>query len=273
VSVTAWRLLAVAAAVSLLHALAPSDARAADASVAQCEPAYEGVQLLRQRGKLIEARTQADVCARDVCPEIARRDCGRWTDELAREIPSVVVIAREEPDREVPGVRVLVDGVARAEAASGRAFDLDPGAHVFRVERPSGAPVEQSFTVYQGERDRLLRITLPRVAPAVVVPPPEPPPPQLIVPDQPSPPHRGSLVPAFVVGGFSIAAFATSGYLGLTGRQELSNLRGAGGCAPTCSDAQVDPVRTRLTASDVVLGVGLFAAAVAVTLFVVSGRF
>jgi hypothetical protein len=78
-------------------------------------------------------------------------------------------------------------------------------------------------------------------------------------------------VPAIVVAGLSAVALGTSAYLGLTGRQELSDLRSS--CAPSCTDAQVGPVRTRLTASDVALGVGLVGAALAVYLFAIRGTF
>ncbi|MGD0529149.1 MAG: hypothetical protein ABSE49_28685 [Polyangiaceae bacterium] len=260
--VVAWLALAVLGST----ALAPG-ARAADPPATPCEPAYEGVQLLRQRGKLLAARDQAAVCARDVCPEVARRDCARWSEELAREVPSVVVVARDTSDRDVPFTRVLVDGLTRAEAGSGRAFDLDPGAHTFRVERAGAPAVEQSFTVYQGERDRLLRVLVPAAVPAWQPSPRKAP--EAPVPS--SAPERSSALPPYLVGGISVAVLATSAYLGLTGRQELSSLRS--GCAPTCTDDQVNPVRTRLVFSDVALGVGLVGAAVAVTLFALRGSF
>ena len=244
-------------------------ARAADVVPAsQCEPAYEGAQLLRQRGKLLAARDQAGVCARDVCPEVARRDCARWAEELAREIPTVVVVARDESDRDVSFARTLVDGVARSEPGSGHAFELDPGAHSFRIERSGAPPVEQSFTVYQGERDRLLRILVPGA------PPPSRPVstvPVHALPVATAAPERPSPLPAYVVGGLSVAVLATSAFLGLTGRQQLSDLRAS--CAPACTDEQVSPVRTRLVLSDVALGVGLAGAALAVTLFAWRGSF
>jgi hypothetical protein len=270
------------ALLSLVALLATPEARAADTPPAQCESAYEGVQLLRQRGKLGAAREQAALCARDVCPEVARRDCARWSEELGREIPTVVVVARDEMDRDVPALGLLVDGAPRSELATGRAFELDPGAHVFRLERAGAPAVEQSFTVYQGERDRLLRITVPTgasVAPprpslparGTVAPPSSPGPYGMTAPPPAHVRDGGSSVPAVVVGGISIAILATSAYLGLTGRQDLSNLRAS--CAPYCTDDQVNPVRTRLTASDWALGVGLVGAAAAVSLFVLRGSF
>jgi hypothetical protein len=245
----------------------------ADGSIAACEPAYEGAQLLRQKGKLREARDQAAICSRDACPEVARHDCARWAEELGREIPTVVVIARDEVDRDVPVARVLVDGAARAEVASGRAFELDPGVHAIRVERAGAPPVEESFTIIQGERDRVVRIRVPlavgdaQSSPAVSTPLPPPPPRATGHAEG----ERPSIVPPVIVTGISVALLATSAVLGLTGRQQLDDLRST--CAPACTDDQVRPVKTRLVASDVALGAGLLGAAVATYLFAVRGTF
>jgi hypothetical protein len=267
--VTRRRAAGVVVSVALAGILGAPRAPAADAPPGACEPAYEGVQLLRQRGKLVAAREQAAVCARDTCPEVARKDCARWAEELARGIPTVVVVARDDADREVPVTRLLVDGVARPEVASGRAFELDPGSHVFRVERAGGPPVERLFTVYEGERDRMLRIAVPPVPaePSRAVPPA-----YAVRPAPPAPAgERPSIIPAAVVGGLSVAVLVTSAVLGLTGRQQLDGLRSS--CAPACTDDQVNPVRTRLVLSDVTLGVGLVGAAVAVSLFALRGTF
>ncbi len=72
-------------------------------------------------------------------------------------------------------------------------------------------------------------------------------------------------MPAIVVGGASVALFGASAWLGLTGRSDLSGLRTT--CAPTCTDAQVDPVRTRLVLSDITLGAGIVGAAISIYLF------
>lgn len=258
------------ASLALLLAASSTAAplRAEDSGARRCESAYEGVQLSRQQGRLLAARDQAATCARDACPDVARKDCARWAGELAHEIPSVVVVARDEADHEVPGARLFVDGKARDELGSGRPFELDPGAHTFRITRTDGEGVEQPFTVYQGERGRVLRVVLPapvrRDAAQTPVAPPTRPPPE-------GEAHGGSLIPALVVGGASLVVLAASAYLGLTGRQELSDLHGS--CAPSCTDAQVDPVRTRLVASDVTLFVGLLGVATATSLFALRGTF
>jgi hypothetical protein len=256
---------------SVLGVVIATGAVAGEPSSAQCAAAYENTQLLRRSGHLVAARDAAVTCARPVCPEFARKDCATWEVEIGREVPSVVVIAREETTDDGSGARVLVDGTVRPEASTGRAFELDPGKHLFRVERPGDRTVEQTIEIFQGERDRIIRFALhPEGAPlapatatspptASSTPPGPPPAPSSTVVASPS------YVPAIVVGGASIALFGASAWLGLTGRSDLSNLRAT--CAPTCTDAQVDPVRTRLVLSDITLGAGVVGAAISIYLF------
>ena len=246
-----------------------SNALAADP---RCMTSYENAQLLRQRGKLVDARDAALVCARPACPEVARKDCTSWVSEIETQIPTVIVIARDEATGDEGGAHVLVDGAARSEAGSGRAFPLDPGAHVFRIERAGDEPLEQTITIVQGEHDRILRFALHSdptrvVAPRnVVAPSLQPQPPQDVAPATPNAsPRSVTYVPAITVGAISVVSFAASAFLGLTGRSDLSHLRTT--CAPTCSDGEVDPVRAKLVASDVTLGVGIVGSVIALYLF------
>ncbi len=241
---------------------AGSSALAGDSGAAACQAAYEDAQLLRRSGKLIEAREAALVCSRPSCPEVARRDCAGWAGEIQREVPSVVVVAQDEYYVDEHGARVFVDGSERAEAASGRAFELDPGEHVFRLERPGYEPMERAIVIVQGERDRILRFPLRALAP----PPPAPAPPHASPPqERPILHERRTYLPAILAASGTAAAFGVSAWLGLTGRSDLSDLRST--CAPACTDAQVDPVRRKLVASDIVLGVGLVGAVVSAFFF------
>jgi hypothetical protein len=252
--------LTARAAIAIAHGLATLlvSAIVSGAEGPTCTSAYENAQLLRRSGKLIEARQAALECGRPSCPEVGRADCSAWAGELEREIPSLAVVAQDQYYFDERGARVVVDGVERAEAASGRAFELNPGEHVFRVERPGYEPMERRVVVVQGERDRVLRFAMRALAPA---PPARTAPP----PTTSGPRIRPTYWPAIVVAGASAATLGVAAWLGLTGRSDLSQLHGT--CAPDCSDAQVDPVRRKLVASDVVLGVGLFGAALSAYLF------
>jgi hypothetical protein len=253
-----------AAAVLLATSLVALSSRAG--AEPSCTTAYEDSQLLRRRGELMAAREAAVACARTQCPAVSRKDCTAWVTELEREIPSVIVIARDEATGDEGGARVSVDGAPRPDIVTGRAFSLDPGPHAFRVEKPGSEPAEQTITIVRGEHDRVVRFVLRAVraeAPrAATVPRPAPAP-----EPSTSPRAQPSYVPAIVAGVATLAAFGVSAGFGLTGRSELSNLRGS--CAPSCTDEELDAMRTKLLISDVALGVGLVGALVT-TFLVVS---
>jgi hypothetical protein len=254
---------AIAAACTSWVSISVASSTAQAAPSPTCASAYEDTQLHRRSGKLIEAREAALSCSRPSCPDVARQDCEVWAAEIQREIPSVVVVALVESYVDERNARVVVDGVERAEGASGRAFEVNPGEHVFRIERPGYEPIERAIVVLQGERDRILRFSLHALASAAPAPTsaPSSPAPEILRPRV-----RATYMPAIVAGGAAAAAFGVSAWLGLTGRSDLSSLRTT--CAPACTDDQVDPVRRKLIASDIVLGVGVAAAVVSGYLFV-----
>src|SRR5258707_7177981 len=94
-----------------------------------CLWSYEQGQRLRDRGKLIETREKLLVCAQDVCPELARKDCERWLREVDASTPSVVVRARDPEGRDAVDVQMWVDGSPFLRRLDGRARPLDPGVH------------------------------------------------------------------------------------------------------------------------------------------------
>jgi hypothetical protein len=227
-------------------------------TAAACASAYERTQLLRQSGKLLEAREAAVACSRPACPEVARKDCEAWAAEMARETPSVVVVAQTQYYVDEHAARVVVDGAEREDAESGRAFELNPGEHLFHVERPGYEPIERTVVVAQGERDRILRFALQPTTPAKA-----PAAPGLGPGLDPGSRARANYLPAIVTAGVSAAMFAVSGYLGLTGRNDLAAMKSSGpsGCAPNCTDDAVDALKRKLSASDILLGAGILGAA------------
>ncbi len=65
----------------VLAALA-SPAMAADGVGAECARSAEKAQTLRDAAKLVEAREQLLVCARDVCPRAVTSDCLGWIHDV-----------------------------------------------------------------------------------------------------------------------------------------------------------------------------------------------
>src|SRR5579862_5784894 len=60
-----------------------------------CFTAAERAQPLMRDKRFREARADLEMCARDVCPKVARADCREWLSEVALEQPTIVIAPRE----------------------------------------------------------------------------------------------------------------------------------------------------------------------------------
>lgn len=238
----------------------PSSARATPAEEReQCASSAERFQQLRDEGKYRRAREQALVCARDVCPNAIKTDCGKWLADIDRDAPTVVFGARDG-GKDVADVRVSMDGTVVAERLDGKPILVDTGEHTFKFER-AGVVREEKVLVRAAEKARLLTVTF---APEQVTPPPkivkEP------VPQPPSEKEResGSLVPAAIAGGIGVVALGSFAFFGIQGKSDVDDLQS---CKPNCLESDVDSARTKLRIADVSLGLGVVALGVATYLF------
>jgi hypothetical protein len=231
--------------LALLVSLAPRAAAAEPGDVTVCLQKHEAAQLARRDGKLRAAHTALLACSHAACPGAIRSDCVDWLTEVERDIPSVVLSARSPKGDEL-GARVTMDGEVLATRLDGRPVEIDPGEHVFRFEVPPYPPVEQRIVVRTGEKNRELLVTVgDTTAPPPVKEPPRP-------------------IPAafWALGGVTIAGLAVFAGLGGSGLALKSSLQAS--CAPFCTDAQLQPLRTRFLAADISLGVGAAAAVAAI---------
>jgi hypothetical protein len=227
-------------AVAGLH---PAAARADDTKAA-CVRSYEEAQRLRLGGDLLASRVELGVCSRDACPEIVRRDCVTWIREVEGAIASVIVSARAPDDTDRPDVRVLVDGVLAQPRLTGTALEVNPGQRLFRFEPRDAPPIEMPVLITTGEKNRLLRVTIPAKAPAPA-------------------PKRASIPPLSIAfGALGIASAGTGLALDLVGSASLRDLHS--GCAPRCARSDVDATRTKIIVGDTLLGVGIVAMGAAV---------
>jgi hypothetical protein len=213
----------------------------------ECSAAHQDAQRLRKEHHLRAAHEKLLVCARDPCPAVVQSECVPWLAEVERAMPTVVFEARMPDGSDVPGMRVSVDGVLAADRLDGRPVEIDPGEHVVRFDRPSGAPIERRIVVSEGEKARIVRIDVPVPAP---VPTPVPVP----VPEEP----KAAPMPwtFYALGGaglVSLGAFAVFGLSGLNGERGLDD------CSPTCSASRIDSVRRDYIVADVFLAVGVIA--------------
>jgi hypothetical protein len=212
-----------------------------------CIVAYEQTQTLRKDGKLVSARAEAAVCAREACPSLLTKDCTRWLHELEASTPSVVLEARNEAGAALGDVQVTVDGVVLATQLDGKPIAIDPGKHVFRFES-GGATSSETVLVREGEKNRRIRATLATRA------------------EQDAPPPEGRHVPAgvWIFGGASIVALGVSAGFAIDGLAKKGSLDE---CRPRCAPSDVDAMSASFTVADVALGAGVMAAVTAAYLF------
>lgn len=90
-----------------------------------CANAYENAQRHHKAGELKASISDAKTCARDVCPEILKKDCSAWVTTWSAEEksaepkakpsptppPAPAPIKTEEPSRPVPTMTWVLGGV------------------------------------------------------------------------------------------------------------------------------------------------------------------
>jgi hypothetical protein len=120
----------------------------------ECSAAYDATQVLRDQGKLLDARKQALACTASMCSPYVVKDCVRWVSEIEASLPSVVFTAQNSAGEDTLAVRVLVDHRLLAERLDGNAVLLDPGEHAIRLEMEGASPIEQKVLLALGQKNR-----------------------------------------------------------------------------------------------------------------------
>jgi hypothetical protein len=137
----------------------------ADDEKATCLAAASSGQTLRDQHRLVEAREQFRRCAHRECPAVVQSDCATWLDAVERDLPTVVVSAKNAAGADVVDVVVRVDGKI-VPVREGQALPIDPGPHVFHFEGPGGEKGDQNVVIMEGEHNRSVLLTLPAPTPA-----------------------------------------------------------------------------------------------------------
>lgn len=252
--------LALAAAVSSVPALAqPGAAPTAPPDKAACVTAFDHGQRAQSDRALRRAQTELIVCAQESCPTVLRADCAGVLAEVRTALPTVVFAADDGNGHELTDVKVYVGSELVTTGLDGRAVQVDPGTFELRFESPRRATVVTSRTIREGEKSRVVRVSLPAPVPGTSG-------------DAQSLPGRRSTV-GWVLPG-SLAAVGVAGlgvalYTRLSFDSRVDDLRGS--CAPECSQEQRSDLSGTLVTSNVALGVGIGALALgAVTWFLTS---
>lgn len=235
--------------------LSPREAVATDKVALACIQAAEDGEAARNAGQLLHARELFAKCSAAECPTVLRKDCTSWVEDAEAQIPSIVLGANDGRGHDVVEARASVDGALVRERLDGIAVALNPGAHVVRFESAGLPPVEVQVVLRAGEKNRPVLAALAPPAPAPTASRASPP--AVVSPE----PHPHVPAGAWLLGAVSVAGFAVFGTLGAIGSSDASTLRAT--CAPGCSDAQVQAVRTKLLGADVGLGVGVVSLALA----------
>lgn len=246
-----------------LVALVATGALATSAEAApkreQCVAAYEETQIAMRRSRLLDARQPLQTCLDQACPTMLRTDCATWLKEVEARIPSVVVELVAE-DVNAKAAQLFVDGKLWEPGIDGKAMELDPGNHSFRVD-VDGRSASVDVFAREGEKLKVVRVEIPSKAGSQ--PTPKPP---NVVPDQPQRPQSRpvpwTVVAAGALGLAAAGVFTGFAVVGMSGKGDLEP------CKPDCSAAQIDSVRTKFIIADVSLGVSVVALAAATYLFI-----
>jgi hypothetical protein len=236
--------------VVFLSALAFSGAAFAASKGDVCADTAEKGQLLKIKGKLREARLTFLECVKDDCPPLVRKDCGQFLVDLESAMPTVVVAARDPGGNDLTDVRVIVDGEVLTTRLEGKALAMDPGVHKFRFEAKGRVSVDQTIVVREGERNRVVPVTLaPEGGPV-----------------KPVDTTSSTPVGAWIATSISVVGFGTFAAFGLSARSEFNDLEKR--CGSRCPEADVDRVRRRAMVADIGLVVGVIGGGIATYLFI-----
>jgi hypothetical protein len=251
-------------ATSLFASEAP--AQNVSSSTKACSQAARHGQLLRDEGKLVEARAAFVECAQPSCPKVVMKDCSQWQGEIDQRTPTIVVAARDSTGQRLVDVNVRVDGKPFATKLDGRSLPINPGKRNIAFEADGYTSVEQEIVVLEGVRARVVEVTMVSTNPPP--PPPEGDAKTVKAPDETE--RRGTNIAPWVLAGIGVVGIGTFTALALGINGDYAELEKS--CKPNCTDDQVSPLRSRATISYVALGIGAAAAVTSVILFTTSSR-
>ncbi|MBS2018657.1 MAG: hypothetical protein JST00_37670 [Deltaproteobacteria bacterium] len=221
----------------------------------ECTAAAETGQVLRNSGKLVQAKERLLVCMKS-CPAVVQNDCGQWLHEIEQRLPSIVVRATDPSGKEVTDVRVVVDGAPLASRLDGIAVPIDPGLRKMTFEREGFAPVSEDLTIREGEKARPVVVRFKELARAKTTPA--------------RADERGIPTTTFVLGGVGLVGLGMFTVYHLSAKSDLDAMRET--CAPRCAADEADKVETKIAVSNVALGVGIAALAGAALVWILEGR-
>ncbi len=226
------------------------------AEVERCVEAHDNARVLMLEEKWLEARDGMLRCQEPACPLAIRSDCAAWLEEVARVLPTLLVVVERDDDGNAP-VELELDGKKLALPNPPTPIEVLPGTHLVRVSLAPYPAVERVVVLGKGEKNHLVRVQFARERPA-----PAP------APVAPRPPERSRPIPVvtYALAGGAVAAFATSGIL--LGSALASRDEALDSCAPECPSEDRESIDARLLAADIFGAAGIVLGGFAVYTFV-----
>lgn len=238
----------------------------------ECADAYVKAQQLKRDGALLEAREQLIVCAKDGCMSAVKKDCLSWLDEVNSGIPSIVVAAKGPDGAETLDVKVSIGDRVLTEKIDEKGIEVDPGTHTFTFEMEGQKPIERELIVRAGEKNKLVEIRFgdAEAKPVGEVPAGEDPFAAEVTGDDLTKSDGGPPVAAYVLGGVGALALVGTAVFWLGSESQKSELEDQG-CAPACSQDDVDSIKQKRLFGDIALGVGVVSIGAAAYLIATAG--
>jgi hypothetical protein len=251
-------------------------------SKGQCVKANTEAQSFRREGKLEEAREQLKMCSSPKCPALVSADCIKRLDELEGAQPTVVFNVVDGQGRDLSDVTVTIDGKPLVDKLVGAAVAVELGEHTLTFSAPDRPPVTQKLVFREGEKSRIIRVTLASPddrAPEEKAPEPEA---SVVAGEQKPPPHAAKSggvsrrTIGFVVGGVGLAGLAVGGIFGVRAIQakgrQLDNCETSTSCPDREAAAQAhEDARTNGMISTVAFIAGATATTVGLVLVLTDG--
>lgn len=216
-------------------ALTQSGWARADGTTTCTDAASQG-QIQRDAHKLVEARNQFLICAKQECPSVVRKDCTTWLEQVQASLPTVVPVAIDEAGNTLPGVKVSVDGKVLVAKIEGQAVEVNPGTYTFAFEAPDGTKAEKQVVVAEGDKDK--RVAVPIASPGALGTAAPPPPSTASAPAPPAassapaerPPGESSPAPWKTIGIVTAGVGVVGLGLGTVFGLQASSKKGSAGC-------------------------------------------
>jgi hypothetical protein len=244
----------------------------ASANMESCTQAHAAGQREENAGHLKEALASFQECASDSeCPLPIRNECTSLYSKVESRLPTLVFSVVDDRGNDVTDVRVSSNGASIANGLDGRPVAVNPGLHEFRFELPGGQELTKSVVVRQGEKDRIVNLTLPRNEFGTAEPARargETPVPA----DERSDKRLRVPLASWISYGVGAAALASWGAFGLVGRGKEQDLVD---CSPRCAATRhedYDAMKRDYLIADISLGVAGAAVVAGTVLLFTMGR-